>query len=256
MNGCSLGDWHAEELRLSVFLIDTIDPAKEAFWESLLGTAPDEVTNRPHQRWVREEGPFLNGRLRVEASINRVDWRLLPAPGIDHPSGLPPVAGSYEVLEQGFRDLMLRWLADGSPSLHRLGYGSVLLLPAGSLPDACRKLNALLRKVDVEPENTYDFLYRINRRRSSNCGIDGLEINRISTWSVAQIIETRVDVSAGGERAPKGIRQPKPKSMCRLELDINTIPEFDRALDKDVVPKIFIELVEAGNEIASEGDVS
>ena len=254
MNGCSLSDWHAEELRLSVFLIDAIDPAKEAFWESLLGTAPDEVTNRPHQRWVREEGPFLDGRLHVEVGINRVDWRLLPDPGIDHYGGLPPVAGSYEVLEQGFRDLMLRWLADCSP-LHRLGYGSELLLPAGSLPDACRKLDALLRRVDVEPENTHDFLYRINRRRASNCGIDGLEINRISTWSAAQIIETRVDVSAGGERAPKVTRQPKPRSICRLELDINTIPEFDRALDKDVVPEIFNELVDAGSEIATKGDV-
>lgn len=255
MNGCSLGDWYAEELRLSVFLIDAIDPAKGAFWESLLGKAPDEVNNRLHQRRVREEGPFLDGRLHVEASINRVDWKLLPAPGIDHHSGLPPVAGSYDALKQGFRDLMLRWLAD-CPSLHRLGYGSKLLLPAGNSPDAYRKLDSLLRRVDVEPENTHDFLYRINRRRASNCGIDGLEINRISTWSVAQIIETIVDVSADGGRAPKVTRQPNPRGICRLELDINTIPEFDRALDKDVVPEVFNELVDAGNEIASKGDVS
>ena len=253
MNRCSLGDCYAEELRLSAFLIDAIDPAKETFWESLLGKAPDDVYNKRREQRVKEVGPFLDGRLHVEVSINRVDWRLLPDPGIDHYGGLPPVAGSYEVLEQGFRDLMLRWLADCSP-LHRLGYGSELLLPVGSLPDACRKLDALLRRVDVEPENTHDFLYRINRRRASHCGIEGLEINRISTWSAVQFIDLFV-VSADGERTPKGTRQPKPRSICRLELDINTIPEFDRALDKDVVPEIFNELVDASNEIVTKGDV-
>ena len=254
MDGCGLGDWYAEELRLSVFLIDAIDPARRSFWEPLIGEAPEEVYNRPQQQQVREEGPFLNGRLRVEMSVNRVDWRLLPAPGIVHHRGLPPVVGAYDGLEQGFRDLMLRWLAD-CPSFHRLGYGSELLLPTGSLPDAYRKLDSLLRRVDVEPENTHDFLYRINRRRASHCGIDGLQINRISTWSAVQIIETLVDVSGGGERTPKVTRQPNPGGICRLELDINTIPEFDGELDKGVVLEIFNELVDAGNEIASKGDV-
>ena len=255
MDGCSLGDWYTEELRLSVFLIDAIEPAGAHFWEPLLGNAPEEVYNRPREPRVREEGPFLNGRLRVEVSVNRVDWTLLPAPGIDHHRGLPPVVGSYEALEKDFRVLMLKWLAD-CPSLHRLGYGSELLLPAGSLPDAYGKLNGLLRGVDVEPENTQDFLYRINRRRTSSCGVEGLEINRISTWSAVQIIETFVDVSGAGERPPKVTRRPDPEGICRLEFDINTIPEFDRALDKDVVPKIFDELVDAGNEIAAKGDVS
>lgn len=255
MDVSSLGDWYAEELRLSVFLIDAIDPARTHFWEPLLGDAPDEVYNRPREQRVREEGPLLNGRLRVDVSVNRVDWRLLPAPDIDHHRGLPPVVGSYEVLAQDFRDLMLRWLAD-CPSLHRLGYGSELVLPTGSLPDAYGKLDNLLRRVDVEPENTRDFLYRINRRRASNCGIEGLKINRISTWSAVQIIETLVDVSGDGERPPKVTRKPNPRGICRLELDINTVPEFHGTLDKDVVPRIFNELVDAGNEIAAEGDVS
>ena len=255
MDRCSLGDWYAEELRLSVFLIDAIDPARVHFWEPLLGNAPDEVYNRPREQRVREEGPFLNGRLRVEVSINRVDWRLLPAPGIDHHRDLPPVVGSYEVLERDFRALMLKWLAD-CPSLHRLGYGSELLLPAGSLPDAYGKLGGLLRGVEVEPENTHDFLYRINRRRTSSCDVEGLEINRISTWSAVQIIETFVDISGDGERPPKVTRRPNPGGICRLEFDINTIPEFDQVLEKDVVSEIFNELVDAGNEIAAKGDVS
>ena len=105
-----------------------------------------------------------------------------------------------------------------------------------------------------------DFLgrgrYRINRRRTSSCDVEGLEITRISTWSAVQIVETFVDVSGDGERPPKVTRRPNPGGICRLEFDIDTIPEFDRALDKEVVPKIFDELVDAGNQIAARGDVS
>ena len=103
---------------------------------------------------------------------------------------------------------------------------------------------------------THDFLYRINRRRTSSCDVEGLEINRTSTWSAVQIIETFVDVSGDGERPPKVTRRPNPGGISRLEFDINTIPEFDRTLDKDVVSEIFNELVDAGNEIAVKGDVS
>ena len=81
-----------------------------------------------------------------------------------------------------------------------------------------------------------------------------MRINRLSTWSVMQIIETSVNISDEG--APRVTRLPNPRDFCRLELDINTIPEFDRELEKSIVPGIFDELVDIGNEIATKGDVS
>lgn len=251
MAGYGLGDWYAKELRLTAFPIDAIGPARMHFWEALTGSAPNEVRNRPPQQMVSEEGPLLNGWLRVEANSNRIDWRLFPPPGLA--SGELPAVGPYDVPERGFRELMRRWLAD-CPSLRRLGYGSELLLPADSRRDACRKLDDLLPAVDVEPENTRDFLYRINRRCASSCGLEEMRINRLSTWSVMQIIETSVNISDEG--APRVTRLPNPRDFCRLELDINTIPEFDRELEKSIVPGIFDELVDIGNEIATKGDVS
>lgn len=251
MAGYGLGDWYARELRLTVFPIDAVDPGGMKFWEALTGSAPNEVRNRPPQRMVSEEGPLLNGWLRVEANSNRIDWRLLPPPGLV--SGELPVVGPYDVPERDFRELMRRWLAD-CPSLRRLGYGSELLLPADSRQDACRKLDDLLPAVDVEPENTRDFLYRINRRRASSCGMEEMQVNRLSTWSVMQMIETSVNISDGG--APRVARPPNQRDFCRLELDINTIPESDRQLEKSIVPAIFDELVDTGNEITAKGDVS
>lgn len=252
MAKCRLADWQAESLRLSAFLAEAMDPTKMRFWESLVGSPPEELRNRPQQQLFTEEGPFLDGRLRVQASNNRIDWMLFPA--LDNPRSELPVVGPYDVLDQGFRELMRRWIVD-CPPVNRLGYGGVLLLPVGSLPDAHGRLDGLLPAVEIDPGNTRDFMYRINRRRVSRCSIEGLEVNRLSTWSVVQVIETLVELSADGQQTPKVTHQPGSRSICRLEIDINTAPEFSRALDRDAVPEVFEELVDIGNEIATEGDV-
>lgn len=246
-------EWQVENLRLSVFLVDAINPTEIRPWESLFGNAPDELRIQQQQQLVTEEGPFLNGRLRVEARNNRFDWRFFP-----DPKNLPyelPVLGPYADLESRFRDLMLKWLPS-CPPVHRVAYGGVLLLPTEGLPDAYRKLNDLLPVVEIDPENTQDLTYRINRRRNSRCGIEGLKVNRLSTWSAVQILDAVIDIPVSGHRPPKMTQLPNPRSLCRLELDINTTPEFVGRFDKDLVPQIFIELIDLGNEIASKGDVA
>ena len=253
MAKCSLSDWQAENLRLSAFVVNIIDPTKRHFWEPLIGTPPNEIRHRPQQQLILEEGPFLNGRLCVEVANNRVDWRLLP--DLNNPPLDLPTIGSYDVLESGFRELMQRWLAD-CPPVHRLAYGGVLLLPAESLPDALRRLDELLPTVRVEPEVAQDFMYRINKRRDSRSGIEGLKINRLSTWAAVQVIETRIHVSEGDQGPLNVTHLPNSRGLCRLEIDINTIPEFNQRFDKNMALDIFNELVDIGNEIATEGDVT
>ena len=245
--------WQVESLRLSVFLVDAINPVETRSWEPLFGNAPDELRIQQQQQLVTEEGPFLNGRLRAETRSNRFDWRFFP-----DPKNLPhelPILGSYADLESRFQDLMLRWLSN-CPLIHRVAYGGVLLLPTEGLPDAYRKLDRLLPAVQIDPEKTQDLTYRINRRRDSRCGVEGLKINRLSTWSAVQILDAVIDIPASGHRPPKVTQLPNSRSLCRLELDINTIPEFVGEFDKDLVPQIFIELISIGNEIASEGDIA
>ncbi len=253
MANFGLNEWQVESLRLSAFLVNTIDPEQKHFWESLVGNMPDELRSQPQQQLVTEEGPFLNGRLRVEVRRNRFDWRLVH--DLNNPSHELPVLGPYDTLGSSFRDLMLNWLAD-CPPIYRIAYGGVLLLPAEGQSDAYGKLDDLLQAVNIDLENTQDLTYRINRRRNSRCKIEGLKINRLSTWSVVQIIDTLVEMSAGGHHPPKVIQSPNSKNICRLELDINTAPEFVQELDKNLLPEIFNELVDTGSEIAIKGDVS
>lgn len=254
MSDFNLKDWQAENLRLSVFLVDPIDPLQTRSWEDLVGSMPDELRTQPPQQLVTEEGPFLHGRLRVEARNNRFDWRLFPNPKQINPSFEFPSLGAYAALGESFRSLMLKWL-DGCPAINRIAYGAILLFPATSVSDAYKTLAALLPSVEMDIENTRDFTYRINRRRGSRCGIEGLEINRLSTWSAVQIIGAVVDVSASGHASARVTQLPNARNICRLELDINTAPERMAELRKDSVTGIFNELVEMGNEIAMKGDI-
>ena len=147
---------------------------------------------------------------------------------------------------------MQKWL-EKSPPLNRLAFGAILLSPAESVPEAYRALDKLLPSVDIDPDRTRDLIYRINRRRSSRCGIEGLEVNRLSTWGAVTVSTVEVELSIEGS---KKVRQSQTSQYaCRLEIDINTALGFGGELDKAILPALFDELVDLGSEIITEGDI-
>ena len=75
--------------------------------------------------------------------------------------------------------------------------------------------------------------------------MDGLPINRVSTWSkmnVAILIEPR-----------RPFKWPD-RCYSALELDINTAPENIEVLPRESVPRLFQKLASLGVEIAQRGD--
>jgi len=90
-----------------------------------------------------------------------------------------------------------------------------------------------------------DFLYQYNRRRTSLTAPE-VEINRLSKWTWAPLGE--VQVKDGKLVHPL-------ESACLLELDINTMPEFQGPLQQDRLAPLFEEMVELAVEIAQRGDV-
>ncbi|MDQ7034545.1 MAG: hypothetical protein Q9P01_06835 [Anaerolineae bacterium] len=112
------------------------------------------------------------------------------------------------------------------------------------------KLTELL-PFKIDAENSSDFFYQINRRRNSNT-ISNLELNRLSKWSVLKLQTAliRTDIAAN-----QLITLPEAYA-CRLELDINTIQNFEGELDQDKLSDLFYELINLGKEIATKGDIS
>ena len=90
-----------------------------------------------------------------------------------------------------------------------------------------------------------DFLYHVNRRRDSRT-VQGLQINRMSTWSKLNIL---LFVQPG-----EPFSWPD-KCYIAVQVDINTAPEKAQVLPAKLLPELFDELMAFALEIAARGDV-
>lgn len=241
-------EWTTEAMRLSVFLPDDAAAIDVPHWEKVVGSHPEAV-NRPPQPPPRtiEEGGWNNGRLQVESQRGQVHWRAFPAPV--NPNG-PPSIGPFHNAIPPFRALMSQWLAEHCPPAHRIAFGANLMLAASSPQDALMRLGGMLPSVSVPDVNVSDFLFRINRRRPSQA-VEGWGINRLAIWSVVEAVSLEIAVVAGVASQ----RPSKAEHFCRLELDINTIPQTGREIPHEELVDVFVELINAAREIAAEGDI-
>lgn len=236
-------DWQAETLRLSVFTL-TPNDAISQHWQSLMPLPPETVNRPPQKQQIIEEGPWGSSRLQVLSQPGQIHWRTFSV--VSKQSG-PIGVGSFDGAIRPFRELMEKWLSGSCPSINRLAFGAILLLPASSLKNALRQLDRMLDSVTVNSNGTQDFMYRNNLRSKS--AHHGLQINRLATWSAMETVG--IEIAIGTSQPPRAM---PTEHYCRLELDINTVPlkEISRAN----MPLIFRELVEAATEIAEQGDIS
>lgn len=245
----SHGSWETENLRLTAFPRDPERARECGKWKDMTGRDPEARQERPHERAVLEAGLFEPGWLTLDISPLRINWRYMVKPTEDSPPSELPIFGPFHETRKPFLRLMKRWLKT-SPPLSRLAFGAILLKPVADRQEGYRVLDQLLPAVQIDPEGMRDFQYRVNRRRLSGSGIDALEINRLSAWSVALHSGLTLQVSPG----PSRVVETGTASACRLELDINTVPEFTGKLKKSMLPKLFQELVDLGVEISEHGD--
>jgi hypothetical protein len=239
--------WLAESLRLTAFT--TSDPDMTGLsgsWKALVGDDPDAVEVRPKERVVQESGPFHEATLTFRHLPLRIDWILRPS---DMTSELWATVCRFTAGEiQTFVELTKRWLAT-APEIKRLAFGAVLNDPVSSHDEGYAKLSSYLPfDVDLEARN---FVYQINRRRDSRLGVPGLQINRLSKWSC---LERRMAQLMVGETTTVSENAPSNFAV-RLEVDINTVPEYPESLEPGNLVDLFGEFVDLGLEIAERGDI-
>lgn len=245
-------EWQVEGLRVTAFSHEPIDQNMVDWWAEITGEQPSLRQSRPRDQVLSEGGPYLDAWLALDVSPMRVDWRLIANP--NEPPAELPVIGSFNDRKGDFVKLVERWLRK-SPKLKRLAFGAVLLFPVKSAEEGYKKLDVLLPAVKIDAKNASDFSYRINRRRKTKGSINGLEINRLSSWALSQIMGVQLQLAAENPRRSRALEIGETIHACRLELDINTVPDVDRVLKKSAVPKLLRELVDLGTEIAQKGDV-
>ncbi len=248
----SASELQTESLRLTAFLAPSVQVSELVepnWWSDLVGAQPETKTSKPGRGELQEAGPVGDRTLVLSVQPVRVDWFLTPR----YEGSVPPEtrwAGRFADTLGVFDALMTRWLGM-CPALSRLAFGAVVFEPVRDKVAGYRRLAEYLPAVRLDPEGSYDFFYQINRPRNSTA-IDGLRINRLSRWSVAQFVQLRFTFSRQSiQSAPAG----EGEQACRIELDISTAPEFASELPRPSLPQIFEELKTLATELAAQGDV-
>ena len=243
--------WQAEGLRLTLFPSPAAQIGEASWWKDLVGEPAAAKIVQPRIGGHQEEGPFENRKLVLRVEPIRIDWLLAPLDEGTLAAATIPTVGSFPESLNLFVPLMFRWFqAETCPPAQRLAFGATVLLPAGDTQEGYRQISAYL-PFQFDAEGSSDFSYQINRPRNSLSGISSLRINRLSKWSVMRVV---LGTLAFGP-ASVGYSARQMHHVCRLELDINTTPDFPGELSREQLPQVFQELVRFAKEIVEKGDI-
>jgi hypothetical protein len=122
------------------------------------------------------------------------------------------------------------------------------------MPDrqsAYRRLAQFLHAVEIDPEGSSEFAYQVNRPRKSRA-VEGLQINRLSKWSATLLVPFGLSfIPPGGAHLGK---LGDGETTCRIELDINTDPEYKGDLNHALSSALLKEFVDMAMEIVTAGE--
>lgn len=241
--------WQVQSLRLTVFRqspADTVTPVLE----QMIGEKPTKVDYQPRDNVIREEIPIILGNLIHIANPIRTDFHLQPSEEQLKETSSFPVIGTYSEINKQFIELITASIIDASaPEINRIALGTTVLQP-GENKESCYKiLSEYLPHVEIDIENSTDFLYQINRPINSLLE-SGLVINRLTKWSAARFAGFGIMIGDRSEIVPDA----KERFACRLEIDVNTSQYHTEILSKNNLPDIIHELNELCVRIMAEGD--
>jgi hypothetical protein len=246
-----LSAWQAQVLRLTAFPSPNAQFANKDWWTKLVRQPPESTSSQPRERLQKEVGSYQNAKLELTVEPLRIDWRYMTEETQQGAMVSDATLGAFPDAVDRFTELMNGWLAfEDVPSLVRLAFGAVLLQPQPDREGPYQLLARYLPFLDLTSSEVSDLVYQINRRRDSNTPIPGLRLNRLGKWSAIQF--TTFTVSP----ITKSVETSEPTHACRLELDVNSAPDFSGEFDRDVLPALFKELVGLAKETASKGDVA
>ena len=239
------GEWKAQVLRLTAFTNKTIQIPEPSWWFNLVGEAPDQKFSKPKVGALLEEGKYQAGKLVLNMAPSRIDWFYTVA---DEQIALESITslGMFGECVDQFAPVMNRWLSEMCPSIQRLAFGAVVFQPVENHQVGYTQLATYLPCVKLDPDSS-DFMYQINRPRDTRTGIQGLKINRLSKWGVMKLLLHIM--------TPTQAMLTDPGLLgCRLEMDVNTAPDYPDDLPGARLSEIFHELVSFSKEITDKGD--
>jgi hypothetical protein len=243
-----LREWHPLNLQLIVFPTDPPAAIQKDWWEQFTHERPSETRQKRIERI--DTGLYNDLKLTVTADLQKIAWIIEMQSQVDELPGTLPTLGSYPDIRDRFLNMMTPWLERGCPEIKRLAFTGALTQPVQGHESGYRRLAQYLPAVQIDPSSN-DFHYRINRKKSS-AWIPGLMLNRLNMWSLARF-RFEVQAQVLFESPPAGVLREE-HWVCMLQLDVNTDAERMEPLPRDMLSKLFHELVGKATEIAEQGD--
>lgn len=243
--------WTAESLRVSTFHAADALQGVANLWQQVVGNEPESsVSNRPlgiQAYSGRHADMALVLQIQHGATQGRIDWISSIFPGTA--DGAATV--SLPRMSEQFFALMGRWL-ERCPPTNRLAVGAALVMRITTPAEGHEILSRYLN-FDIDAGVSSDFHYQANRQRPS-VTVPTISINRLTKWSVVQMILQTISIT--GQGAAIAPAQQQQEYFCRLELDINTVPLPDnQLLPGGRLLDLWHEMVEIGTQIVQDGDV-
>ena len=243
--------WLVQAVRLSLFVTPEAQAFEAPAWQTLTDAAP------AHQATTRgvitvEEGPFGPGRLQLQAQRApppRIDLVLGPAPPPETSAVTLPVLGSFADAVAAVRLPAERLLQSGIATA-RIAFGVMHVQSARDWADAARIIQGTLGPTRLDIVNAQDFLYRVNRRRTSNV-VPGLPMNRLASWSCVVWQEMLINVASGQSGGGSPAR-----FSATLETDFSTDEGRREPIGTQHLLALLAELQRLTLEVANQGDIS
>jgi hypothetical protein len=240
-------EWSAETLRVSLFSSDVVKLTPDD-WKRITGQDAPEAEQKVIGRH-RMSGPFLGGHFSLSTSGSRFDCILAAPPPEDPvPESYVPAVGHWPQVCKQFLAATEGWVGDVSTPIVRMAVGIVLLSPQPGAEDAHKSLLGMVESVEGNPVKMRDLLFRVNWPLRSAC-VDGLTINRLTTWTVLQM---RYQVTDGTGNV---VLDAPVSYFVRMEIDHNTDAQRTQPFDQNRLVPLYTELANLALENAEKGEL-
>ena len=244
----NVGEWDIDSVRVSIFHSAPSGLLQPGLWKEVTGSPPESVDERPREGRTIARGGEDGNQLILIIQDQRLDWQIRPVPPArPAPGTLLMLAGVEKILP--LLRKAVRRSAKNIPHVHRLAFAPIFIRKSPSQIEGLQALSSYLPVLNADALKGSDFIYQINRRRSSNV-VPYLRVNRLAKWETQEFMQGTLSIESA--RAPQVTTTPTPARL--LHLDVNNVP-WDKGLPKKRIIEIFDELVMHACELATKGDV-
>jgi hypothetical protein len=227
-----LAGWSLSNARFSAFS-NTFTPLAPASFEQLFGFPLESETTHKGQLLSEFSAKRQQTVYKLVVAGPKIDLIISSELQLDDlPTTFPVLPDAAEITEQ--LRTAASWVIQNVQGLRRLAVGEHKVMPAASRVEAYKALAQFLPSVQIDPENSSDFFYRINRPRSVTIGGHTIGINRLSQWVCLQlnVVLTAAEVSKTAARSDAVTLLTDVNSKAEEDLSAFTPEEKNEVADK------------------------